>query len=124
MIEVSSPMEYEFKRDLYDRPEARVELEQALFGRWLGEELGENRAQGEQILARAEQLVRAGQGHWAWHGRELSLELEHDSARVWLQSGGLPDALEPGFGLADEAAEAGLEDFIDLLRGWLDYIAG
>ncbi len=116
-------MEYEFRRDLYDQPEAIVEMEQALFGRWLGEELGQNRAQAEKILQQAARLLAEHRGQFDWHGRELSLQLDSDSARVWLQAEGEMDDLEDGFGLADEACEAGLEDFIGLLRGWLEYIA-
>ena len=115
-------MEYEFRRDLYDRPEARVQMEQALFGRWLSEELGEDRQQAEQILQRAHQLQHHVRQPLEWHGHELSLQLDHDSARVWLQAEGDPDALEDGFGLDDEACEAGLDDFIDLLQGWIDYL--
>ncbi len=115
-------MEYEFRRDLYDQPEAIVEMEQALFGRWLGEELGENRMQAERILQQATRLLAERRGQFDWHGNELSLQLDSESARVWLQAEGDIDALEDGFGLADEACEAGLEDFIDLLRGWIDYL--
>ena len=115
-------MEYEFRRDLYDRPEARVQMEQALFGRWLGEELGEQRQQAERILQQARRLLKGGGSPFEWHGHELSLQLDADSARVWPQAEGDPDALEEGFGLADEACEAGLDDFIDLLQGWIDYL--
>jgi len=115
-------MEYEFRRDLYDQPEAVVEMEQALFGRWLSEALGDNRTEAERILKRAETLLRDRHGQFDWHGRELSLQLDSESARVWLQAEGDLDALEDGFGLADDACEAGLDDFIGLLRGWIDYL--
>lgn len=117
-------MEYEFRRDLYDQPEAVVEMEQALFGRWLSEELGENRAQAQQILLRAETLLAERRGRFDWHGSELSLRLDHESAHVRLQAEGDMDELEDGFGLADEACDAGLEDFIGLLHGWIEYIRG
>ncbi|MBR9828232.1 MAG: YacL family protein [Oceanospirillales bacterium] len=117
-------MEYEFRRDLYDEPEAVVEMEQALFGRWLGEELGTDRAQAQRILLQAQTLLAAHRGQFDWHGRELSLQLDNESARVWLQAEGDTEDLEDGFGLADDACEAGLEDFIGLLRGWIDYIGG
>jgi uncharacterized protein YacL (UPF0231 family) len=52
----------------------------------------------------------------------LSLQLDSESARVWLQAEGDLDELEGGFGLADEACESGLEDFIGLLRGWITYL--
>lgn len=115
-------MEYEFRRDLYDRPEASVQMEQALFGRWLGEELGEDRQQAEQILQRARQLRQHAHRPFQWHGHELSLQLDHDSAQVWLQAEGDTGSLEDGFGLADEACEAGLDDFIDLLQGWIEFL--
>lgn len=115
-------MEYEFRRDLYDQPEAIVEMEQALFGRWLGEELGENRLQAGQVLQQAENLLTERRGQFDWHGRELSLQLDSESARVWLQAESDPVDLDDGFGLADDACEAGLEDFIGLLRGWIDYL--
>ena len=123
MIEVDT-VEYEFRRDLYDQPEAVVEMEQALFGRWLSEELGTNRAQAQRILHQAETLLAERRGQFDWHGSELSLWLDHESARVWMQAEGDVDDLEDGFGLADEACEAGLDDFIGLLRGWIDYIGG
>lgn len=116
-------MEYEFRRDLYDQPEALVEMEQALFGRWLGEELGENRVEAGRILQQAETLLEQRRGQCDWHGSELSLQLDSESARVWLQAEGDIDDLEDGFGLADEACEAGLEDFIGLLRGWTEYLS-
>jgi len=115
-------MEYEFRRDLYDRPEASVQMEQALFGRWLSEELGENRQQAEQILQQARQLRHNTHRPFEWHGHELSLQLDHDSVRVWPQAEGDTGALEDGFGLADEACEAGLDDFIALLQGWIEYL--
>ncbi len=115
-------MEYEFRRNLYDQPEAIVEMEQALFGRWLSEALGDNRGEAERILQRAETLLSDRRGQFDWHGQELSLQLDSESARVWLQAEGDLDELEGGFGLADEACESGLEDFIGLLRGWIDYL--
>ncbi|MBA4503685.1 YacL family protein [Marinobacterium marinum] len=116
-------MEYEFRRDLYDQPEAVVEMEQALFGRWLSEELAEDRRQAERVLQQAEQLLVSRRGRFDWHGHELSVRLDSESARVWLQADADPDELEDGYGLADEACEAGLEDFIGLLRGWIDYLS-
>ncbi|MBV0933322.1 YacL family protein [Marinobacterium weihaiense] len=115
-------MEYDFRRDLYDEPEAVVEMEQALFGRWLSEELGSNRSEALRILQQAEQRLSERRGQFDWHGHELSLQLDSESARVWPQSEGNTDELEDGYGLADEACEAGLEDFIGLLQGWIDYI--
>ncbi|GAA0793195.1 YacL family protein [Marinobacterium sediminicola] len=115
-------MEYEFRRDLYDQPEATVEMEQALFGRWLSEELGDNRVEAQRILQQADRLLAERRGQFDWHGHEISLQLDCESARVWLQAEGELDALEEGYGLADEACEAGLEDFIDLLRGWIEYL--
>ncbi len=117
-------MEYEFRQDLYDQPEAIVEYEQALFGRWLGEELGADRARAAQILQEAERLAAHKHGQYEWHGRELSLRLDSESARVWIQAEGDEDELEDGFGWSDDAAEAGLEDFIALLSGWIGYIEG
>jgi len=115
-------MEYEFRRDVYDQPEAVVEMEQALFGRWLSEAVGDNRAEAVRILQRAETLLRDRRGQFDWHGQELSLHLDSESAQVWLQAEADMDALDAGFGLADDACEAGLEDFIGLLRGWIDYL--
>lgn len=112
-------MEYEFRYDLFNRPEASCEIQP--FGRWLGEELGDNRAQIEEILARCEQLLSNRRGHCEWHGHEMSLELDPESARVWLQDTS-SEELEQGFGLNDEAGEAGLEDFFDLLNAWYAYL--
>ncbi|WP_010324944.1 YacL family protein [Marinobacterium stanieri] len=117
-------MEYEFRQDLYDQPEAIVEYEQALFGRWLGEELGNNPEQAARVLKEAERLAAQKRGQFEWHGRELSLRLDSESARVWVQAEGDEDALEEGFGWSDAVAEAGLEDFIALLSGWIGYIEG
>ncbi|MBP0047248.1 YacL family protein [Marinobacterium sp. AK62] len=115
-------MEYEFRQDLYGQPEAIVELEQALFGRWLGEALGADLAQAEALLKQALSIQQTRRGQHVWHGRELSLQLDTDSARVWLHAEDEASLLDEGFGWSDAEAEAGLDDFIELLQGWMDYI--
>ncbi|QYJ76019.1 YacL family protein [Shewanella sp. FJAT-52076] len=120
-------MEYEFRRNGLDGSVmARFSMEHEVMGRWFGEELGDKPTATATVLA-AISAIQAGElREWRLTGREFSLELDEEQARVYANVLGYDnqDELDDGMSLYDAELEAscGLEDLEAALKSWQAFI--
>lgn len=132
-------MEYSFQRDDLDRPVATLNMEAEAFAHWLNIELA-----GSAAIADIAKLhcgidqVRSGQcWQYEWPATEFHLTVSRTevevSANLLLQHSAFDDAQAEDDGFDDEelpegatsaglAASSGLEDFIQLLDAWSDFL--
>lgn len=120
-------MEFEFiKNTLLGEYSVRCSMEHQIVGRWLQEEVGQDPAKINQVLALIEQAEQYPAQEWVWAGREISLMVQGDEITV--QDNALAyDAeheLESDFFLYDSEslAACGREDFLALLTGWQRFV--
>ncbi|AMG03698.1 YacL family protein [Vibrio mimicus] len=122
-------MEFEFiKNTLLGEYAVKCSMEHQIVGRWLQEEIGQDQAKINQVLALIEQAVKSPAQEFLWTGREISLMVQGDEVQV--QDNALAyDAeheLESDFFLYDSesVAACGREDFIALLTQWQNFVQG
>ncbi|ERM62302.1 hypothetical protein P781_02925 [Vibrio mimicus CAIM 1883] len=122
-------MEFEFiKNTLLGEYAVKCSMEHQIVGRWLQEEIGQDQAKINQVLALIEQAVKSPAQEFLWTGREISLMVQGDEVQV--QDNTLAyDAeheLESDFFLYDSesVAACGREDFIALLTQWQNFVQG
>lgn len=122
-------MEFEFiKNTLLGEYAVKCSMEHQIVGRWLQEEIGQDQAKINQVLALIEQAVKSPAQEFLWTGREISLMMQGDEIQV--QDNALAyDAeheLESDFFLYDSesVAACGREDFIALLTQWQNFVQG
>ena len=121
-------MDFTVGRDELGRCFAEFSMGQEAFGRWLAEELGEDRVQLQRILDAVGQLRERRMGEFALDGRMFRLELDRDEARVrahCLEDEALDvDGEDLDFYDDELKAGCGLDDFVDVLFAWQELIAG
>ncbi|EEZ01243.1 hypothetical protein VOA_003246 [Vibrio sp. RC586] len=122
-------MEFEFiKNTLLGEYAVKCSMEHQIVGRWLQEEIGQDQAKINQVLALIEQAEQSPAQEFLWTGREISLMVQGDEVQV--QDNALAyDAeheLESDFFLYDSesVAACGREDFIALLAQWQNFVQG
>lgn len=120
-------MEYEFRRNGLDGSVlARFSMEHEVMGRWFGEELGDNQTAITEVLTAIEALLNGGEREWRKTGREFSVELDIEQARVFANVLGVShdEALDDGMALYDSELEAscGLEDLQTALTSWQQFL--
>ncbi|ENM5762033.1 YacL family protein [Vibrio mimicus] len=122
-------MEFEFiKNTLLGEYVVKCSMEHQIVGRWLQEEIGQDQAKINQVLALIEQAEQSPAQEFLWTGREISLMVQGDEVQV--QDNTLAyDAeheLESDFFLYDSesVAACGREDFIALLTQWQNFVQG
>lgn len=121
-------MDYTVGRDELGRYFAEFSMGQEAIGRWLSEELGHDLERLDRLLEAVDQLRRRERRDYRLDGREFSLELDRDEARVRaysLERDDEPLDLED-LDYYDEELEGGcgLEDFQDVLAAWRELVAG
>lgn len=120
-------MEYEFRRNGLDGSLlARFSMEHEVMGRWFGEELCDNQAAISEVLMAIEALIGGSMTEWRRTGREFSVELDTEQARVYANVLGLgqDEELDEGLALYDSELEAGcgLEDLQRALLSWQQFL--
>ncbi len=121
-------MEYEFRRNSLDGAVmARFSMEHEVMGRWFGEELGDDKAAIGAVLEAISKIAAGSLREWHRGGREFSLDLDTEQARVYANVLGYDnqDELDEGMALYDAELEAscGLEDFEAALKSWLGFLS-
>jgi uncharacterized protein YacL (UPF0231 family) len=116
-------MDYEFQRDILGRFEASFSMEHEAFGNWLTQEVSDDKVLAQRILA----SIDLNKKHWSLKhsGNEYDLHLSHEQAEIKAHSlnmdeSDIPEELEVFDG--GSAAHCGIEDFVDLLQSWIDFI--
>ncbi|EEY39380.1 YacL family protein [Vibrio mimicus] len=122
-------MEFEFiKNTLLGEYAVKCSMEHQIVGRWLQEEIGQDQAKINQVLALIEQAEQSPAQEFLWTGREISLMVQGDEIQV--QDNALAydveHELESDFFLYDSesVAACGREDFIALLTQWQNFVQG
>lgn len=120
-------MEYDFSEGPYG-PEAHCSMGHEAIAYWLTQEVKDDTTTIHSLLAAADKL-RQGKGwDFSHEGTEYDLHLTRTDAIVTahsLSQNGDFD-LEDDLELYDDesAARCGLEDFVEVLEGWLEFVAG
>ncbi|WP_221800376.1 YacL family protein [Oceanobacter mangrovi] len=120
-------MDYEFWFE-GRKPMARLDDEQALMGRWLSDEIGDDFKHLKALITTVELLLEGGLRDYQWQGKETLLQLSRDEAQVSALSVMYDEDLqvldEQQLELQefDQQAGCGLDDFLDLLLAWKEFI--
>jgi hypothetical protein len=121
-------VEYTFGRDDTGRYFAEFSMGHEAIGRWLCEELGQNKEQLEQLLDAIGQLQQHRLREYRLDGSEFSLEIDREDVRVRAHSldDGSDDTGLDDLDFYNDELEAGcgLDDFRDVLQAWRELIAG
>lgn len=116
-------MDYEFQRDLMGRFEAHFSMGHEALGNWLTQEISGDKQLAQSILT----TISDNSGYWQYkhEGKEYDLLLNHEEAEVRahaleMDTNDIPEELE-AFD-AGSFAQCGLDDFIELLEAWTEFI--
>lgn len=122
-------MEFDFKKDYFsDKAAVKLSMGHEAFGTWLEEE-GQEKSWVEKLLLVSEQLQAREIIEYKLVGNEFCLYLSIEEAKIVNHSlhevevvSELESANDLNFYDQEIEAECGLEDFINLLESWLDFI--
>jgi len=120
-------MEFDFKKDYFsDKAKVKVSMGHEAFGLWLEQE-GQQAEWVQGLLDKLSQLQKAEINEYRLVGSEFSLLLTREEAKITNHSlqNVDPDEVaidELSFYDQEIQAECGLEDFINLIEAWFDFI--
>lgn len=121
-------MEFDFKKDYFsDKAVVKLSMGHEAFGTWLEQE-GQKKDWVEALLLVVEQLQKHHIADYKLVGSEFSLYLNTEEASIINHSlhsseSDLEDANDLNFYDQEIQAECGLEDFLNLLDSWLEFIS-
>ncbi|RKF13328.1 hypothetical protein DBZ36_19920 [Alginatibacterium sediminis] len=117
-------MEFEFRYDeMMDQYIARFEAGFELFEAWFTDELGRNKELLATVQTNIEQLQSRKALHWQHCGRELLLDLDHESAVLKFNASDDDEALyQNELEVYRGEAQCGLEDFASALIQWKSFV--
>ena len=131
-------MDFEYKKDIYGQPVARFSMEHEVIGRWLTEEIGNNRPKIQQILTLIQQFELGSIGFKEITGLEFQLSISHIGVEIKalnLDMEFIDNFNSDDYGDNDDEqaedgelydkesyAECGLVDLKLALLSWQDYI--
>ncbi|MDR6964123.1 YacL family protein [Shewanella putrefaciens] len=120
-------MEYEFRRNsLTGTFLATFSMDHEVLGQWFSEELGPELAKIQQVLDSVTEILSGKCESWQLIGRDLTLEIDREQARVYANVLGFDEEyeLEDAMSLYDAESEAycGLEDFEQALLSWQAFV--
>ncbi|MDO6681772.1 MULTISPECIES: YacL family protein [unclassified Oceanobacter] len=119
-------MDYEFWFE-GNKPVARLDEEHSLLSHWLTDEIGDDLKHLRALITTAELLQSGGLRDYRWQGKETILKMtQHEvdlASNTLLYDEDLD--LEEDLILHDYdlTTGCGLEDFIELLQAWKEFIA-
>ncbi|MCF1426848.1 MAG: YacL family protein [Shewanella sp.] len=116
-------MDYEFRRNLLDGSVlALFSMGHEALGRWLSEELGEDKSKLVAVLQAIAELQAGELEQFQLEGRDLTLVLDNEQAVVIANvlGFGLEHELQESMSLydAESVSACGLEDFQQVLESW------
>ncbi len=120
-------MEFDFKKDYFsDKATVKLSMGHEAFGTWLEQE-GQKKSWVEALLTVIGQLQRREMTEYKLVGDEFALDLNTEEAIISNHSlhqseSDLEDANDLSFYDQEIQAECGLEDFLNLLESWLEFI--
>lgn len=121
-------MNYQFIRDLQGSPVAEFEMGSETFSQWFTQELGTDENKIAAVFNAIQQLESRQIKEFLLQGNDVSLLLDpyEVEARSKILDVDAPDELPEGTELYDQESIAGcgLEDFIQVLQSWRDFVSG
>ena len=121
-------MNYQFMHDHQGKPFAQFDMGSETFSRWFSEELGNDHNKIAAIFAAIQQLQSEQIKEFVLQGNDIRLTLDPEEVEVRSKNLDIdaPDELPEGTELYDQESIAGcgLEDFIQVLTSWNDFVAG
>lgn len=124
-------MDYQFKRDIYGNPIAKISMEQELFGRWITDDLGSNLNRVEQFISIICQIEVGQRGYYQTHTGNFEVLLSMTEVEISMSDGDLHGGYnEQENQFIDESdlhgetleSSCGLTDIKSVLESWRDYI--
>ena len=131
-------MEFEFKRSVCGQPTAKFSMEHEVIGRWLTDELSENRPKIKEILLLIQKFEQGSIGYKEIVGLEFQLNMSHNGVEIKVLNlevdfmdnynneplnESYDERLEDGeFYNKESYAECGLLDLKLVLLSWQEYI--
>ncbi len=120
-------MDYEFNHDLTGAYCAEFSMGHEALGHWLTHELGNQQTQINTLLCAIDQLQRNQRWDYHLQGAEydLLLSAEDVTVRAHALDAALDEnELETGLEFYDDesTASCGLEDFIEILTAWQQFV--
>ncbi|RQW63837.1 YacL family protein [Vibrio viridaestus] len=120
-------MDFEFTKNIFlGGYKATFPMEHLLMGRLLEDELAQDRTKIEQILAIAEQAKLQSIDELIWHGIELTVVFQDYEVQV--TENAVYQEIETDLGEdlslydGESYASCGLEDFVELITKWREFI--
>ncbi len=120
-------MEFDFKKDYFsEKATVKLSMGHEAFGTWLEQE-GQKKDWVAALITVIEQLQQREITEYKSIGSEFCLYLNTEEASIINHSlhqseSDLEDANDLSFYDQEIQAECGLEDFLNLLESWLDFI--
>ncbi|MDH5216361.1 MAG: YacL family protein [Gammaproteobacteria bacterium] len=114
-------MDYEFRRDLYGRYQARFSMGHEALGLWLTEELAANQELTDSLLDKIEHLKNSQCREYHQNGKEFTLHMSREGIEIHslLLDNTFDEAPEElSFYDQESYASCGLDDFQQLLLAW------
>ena len=121
-------MEYTFKTNfITQQPQANFSFGHELFGPWLEQEVGKDLVKLQSIFDLIDNLQLANDEH-TLIGKEYSLLINEGEVEVFANNNNIDE--EVPLNIADDvddfeqasSALCGLEDFVEMLESWQDFI--
>ena len=120
-------MEFDFKKDYFsDKATVKLSMGHEAFGTWLEQE-GQKKDWVEALLTVIAQLQTKEITEYKLIGDEFALDLNIEEAIIinhslYQSDSDLEDANDLNFYDQEIQAECGLEDFLNLIESWLEFI--
>ncbi|MEH6627030.1 MAG: YacL family protein [Motiliproteus sp.] len=124
-------MDYKFRTDLLGRHVAQFTMGHEAIGNWLTSDLSNNAERIAAVFAAIHQIQNKESSSLELEGPEYALQLSLEEAVVSAHSlSAVADESDPVMadGLnyydSESRAECGLDDFIELLAAWTQFVGG
>ena len=121
-------MEYQFRRDLIGRPEARFSMSYEAMAIWLTEEVGTRQHRLNDLLKVIEQLKAGERWEYELEGQDYHLVINRLEAivRADLMDAEMDcDEMEDmDYYDSESQCQCGLDDFKAMLLSWQEFISG
>ncbi|WP_068544821.1 YacL family protein [Thalassotalea crassostreae] len=121
-------MEYTFKTNFITKqPQANFSFGHELFGPWLEQEIGKDLVKLQSLLDLIDSLAFSTNEH-TLVGKEYSLTINNQEVEVFANSNNIDEAVPQN--IAEDVndfeqtcfALCGLEDFVEMLESWQNFI--
>jgi uncharacterized protein YacL (UPF0231 family) len=124
-------MDYQFKRDIYGSPIAKLSMGHEIVGRWLTDELGSSLSKTERLINLIEEIEKGARVSAVQKGADFELHIGPSEVEFELVEQNFEsdhDQMNDSFleqnelNTDQEGCSCGLVDFKQVVLSWKDYI--